>query len=77
MLAVIFVTPVVDTPAFDRIAKLPAVPRATGAGPAAIAAFDPIKPSTMNAAKVTAIIAFRLKVFVPSSFGGLLEVAIQ
>lgn len=35
-------------PACDRIAKLPAVPRFTAAGPAARAAMGTVRPSTMK-----------------------------
>jgi hypothetical protein len=45
------VTPVVEIPVFARIAKLPAVPRFTGVGPAAMAA-DTIKASISPAYSV-------------------------
>jgi hypothetical protein len=52
---VILVTPVVDIPAFDRIMKLPAVPRLTVAGPAANAEIDPVRPSTSETANTATI----------------------
>jgi hypothetical protein len=60
----ILVTPVVEIPAFERIAKLPAVPRFTVAGPAANAAIGPLRPSIKETATtVIVVIEFLLNFF--------------
>jgi hypothetical protein len=48
-------------PAFDRMTKLPAVPRFTVAGPAANAAMDPERPNaieTANTVKIELLFSF-------------------
>jgi hypothetical protein len=65
------VTPVTEIPVFARIAKLPAVPRFTGAGPAAMAV-DTIKETVSIAPRkrghlLKTIVGFFVLVFIKIS----------
>jgi hypothetical protein len=71
MSPVIALTPVTEAPVFDRIAKLPDVPRFTGVGPAAMAA-DTIKETVSIAPSkrvhlLKTIVGFFVLVFIKIS----------